>query len=769
MQVIPTTAIEDQESLIVKMVPYIMTGRYSEGLDNLGVAIPEDVRMNLVYETVRRVQLSNVVADNSDFAEFPVKNIKVGKLLCKLDRIGQKILQQQLEIYQNRYTVGVVDACHDRALYQEIVQQELAEKRKTAYSIPYSYYPNILPEQPAIVPNFKVHSQQFYGSRHVKVVGLSRTTLLIEDKEQLPLPKAMKCKVVFPAIINKKQNTDILIYEFVDSQESPQGVFVSRFYLSKTNSKEKIEGVKSYIKEHLNVFPLVLEQEEMRCKHALERDLVIYNSPLVPVFCHLSDETLEPVAAMMTEANQNAFPFWRERVWFPEKERLKQFNGELQKFGNTIYLKAIVDQEGVRYPISATLRELVHTDTVNQFITACDPDSLMIIQCHLVKGIEEQTRQLMSEELHHKDAKDIIGQIDSIVYCQNVTPFVGRLISYVDPGDIELPERFREHHVQAIPHFILGDSINKRAENRFHFENTQAKVYVGPIASVSAEVVDVSRHGLRLKLIKKAPVKIKENVRVTVKSIKLTRCKYRVVEYHPQSQTLRLKVARKDAYRTSVHLEKLFKNNALFYRERNTNLANKQMFDVLFRLSGEHNQLPFLTLKSGLMDYQKLSRLFIRDTHLHGFLFDEREGKVDVSAHLSDEHGKKLDSKHIQALTMHNSVIIACIEDKDTGETKPFPYQKLDDHKVHTVLQKRLLTGRYRIRFLTYIPHKAERPLPRLQNQNLALLSNLDREAVFMARGFQYEISHVVAIEDLSAIYTVCVNYDILIKPFVSQ
>ncbi|XOV78610.1 MAG: hypothetical protein ACFHVJ_16980 [Aestuariibacter sp.] len=766
MQAVGYTPNEEHEVLIEKMVPFIMSGNYSQGLNSLKIDLDDETRMILVYETVRRVQLCNASVDNSDFAEYPVKSVKVGKLTCKLDRIGQKILQSQLKVYQNRYTLGVAEACISPKVYQHYLKQEVTQKRKKAYSIPWVGYPKVPPEQPALVPNYKIHSQQFFGGRHVQVIGFSETTLILKDKEQIALPRATICKVVFPPIINKKQNTNILIYEFVDSQENDDGTYVSRLFLSPKNAKEKIAAVQDYIRQHLSIFPLVLEQEEARTKHGLERDLAVYNSQQMAVFCNKSANILAPVAAMVTEANQTAFPFWRQLAWFPEEERLTSISNELAKYGHAIYLKGIVDQDSVRYPVCATLRELVKTETLNRFVTACDPESILIIQCHLVSGISKQMHQAVGELAHHKDAKEQLDNVDCIVFCQNITPFIGRLLSHTDPVDLELPEKFREHSKQPITHFVLADPVNKRSENRFHFENTQAKVYTGRIASVTADVVDVSRHGLKLRLTKKTPIKLKENVRVSIKSIKLNRSKYRVVEYNPHYQILRLKVSRKDAYRTSLHLEKLFKDNAAYYKERNTNLANKQMFDVLFQLAAENFRLPALTLKSGVLDHQKLSRLFANDPEKLGLDIDHKTGKVDMSEHLADCNSKKLDSDAIKSLTLHKRVCISLLQNQETGESKPFHYQKLNDPQYLESLQKTLQSGKYRIRFLTYLPVKAERPLNRIQNKNLALLSNLDREAVFMAKGLQYEISHVVAIEDLSAIYTVCVNYDVLIKSY---
>lgn len=766
MQATQQKLTTEHDDLITKMVPFIMSGKYSEGLGSLEVELDDELRMNLVYETVRRVQLCSASVDNSDFAEFPVKKITVGKLQCKLDRIGQKILQEQLKIYLNKYTVGVAEACVSPSVYQAVLQEEIANKRKEAYSIPCVGFPNIKPKQPALVPNFKVHSQQFFGGRHVKIIGMSETTLILNDKEKIALPRASKCKVVFPPIINKKQNTNVVIYEFVDCQENEDKTFTSRLYLSPTNKQDKIDGIHTYVKQHINVFPLVLEQEEERSKHALERDLVVFNSLQMMVFTAGQDEQFEPICGLVTDSNQTAFPFWRQLIWFPEKNRLKAFYQELSKFGHCVYLKGEVDQEGIRYPVCATLRELVKTDAINRFVTACDPESVLIVQCHYISDIKDQAQNAVKEFAHHKDAKDIVERVEGVVFCQNITPYIGRMMSHADPGNLDLPEKFREHKEQCIPKFVLADNVNKRSENRFHFENTQAKVYIGRISSVIADVIDVSRHGLKLRLTKKTPLKLKENVRVTIKSIKLNRSKYRVVEYNPQFQILRLNVIRKDAYRTSLHLEKLFRDNAAFYRERNTNLANKQAFDALFQLASHNYQLPSLTLKSGLLDHQKLSRFFSNDIDKLGLEYDANTCKVDMSLHLANMSTKKLDSDAITSLTMHKRVCIAQLENQQSGELKPFPYQSLSQPDELSKIQKLLLTGKYRIRFLTYIPVKAERPLNRIQNKNLALLSNLDREAVFMAKGLQYEISHVVAVEDLSAIYTVCINYDVLIKSY---
>ncbi len=766
MTLFPVDRTEENENIIAKLVPYAMEGQYSAGLDALDIELDEDARMNFSHETARRIQPSNSPVDNSEIAHYPVETIVVGELECSLDRIGQKILKKMLALYQDKYTIGVQEACISHPLYQEYMREELAEKRKQAFSVPLECYADTAIKNMALVPNFKVHSQQFLQGRNVKVAGISENSLLLEADTEFNLPKTTKCNFVFPPIINKKQNTNIIAYEFVDCVKKDTDLFVFRFYFSPGNAEEKMQGLQHYLEQHKHAFPLMLEQEEQRTIHCLERDLVVYNSPQIAIFSQRDSELLLPKAAIITEANQQHFPFWRKRDWFPETNRLQGLSTELLKHGHSIYVMGLANQQGRQQYVYATLRELVSTDSLNRFIIACESESLLLLQCHLRKLDKTSVQNAIDIFGPEKTAREMMQGVDSIIFCHNVTPLLGRLVSTVDPGDAKLPEKFRHRGAQAIEHFVISDGVNLRRESRFQFHDTMASVYIGRLSKVDAEVLDVSKHGLRLKFHTKRALRLRRHVRVTIKDIRLKRLKYRIVGYDPQSHELRLKVTAKDASKTALHLEKLFKENSGVYKERNVFRANKQVFDTLFNLCAQHYCLPTLTLRSGVFEHQKLSKLFCYQKP-NMFLGCDIDGNsIDLSSHLATANYQSLDSPFIKSLTQLEKQYLLFLRYPDLDKTEWLDLESLGDESYCESLQAKMLTGDCQIHCLAYLPMSAERPLARMQNRNLALLSNLNREVAFLAKGSQYDVSHTVLIEDLSAIFTVCINYNILLKGF---
>lgn len=763
MSVFTIEKTEENERLIEAFVPYAIEGQYSAGLESLDVELSDDMRMNLTHEAARRIQDAHQGADNSGFAQYPVEKIEVGNFVCLLDRVGQKILHNALSTYKNRFTVGVLEACLSQFRYQQVLQNDLKQKKQDAFSVPVVGYAQQKIENVALVPNYKVHSQHFLKGKNCTVVGFSSSLLLLEDDTKTEMKRAAKCNFVFPSIINKKQNTNILVYEFVDTVEKSPGLFLYRFYLSPSNAAEKKSALQKYIEQHTHVFPLMLEQEEIRTLHSLERDLAVYNSPQIPVFCHRQDNKLTALAALLTEANQQYFPFWRKRDWFVSQDYLSEFAKELFENGHCIYLLGRVNQEGNRYDVCGSLRELVNLDALNRFVISCDPESILVIQCHYKKVAPEAISETLESYSPEKSAKTIIEKVNGVIYCQNITPLLGRLVSAVDPGEIHVPDKFRVKHSQAIEQHIVSDPVNLRKESRFHFEDTFASVYTGKVTKFQAQVLDVSRHGLRLKLLTKRALRLKKHVRVTIKEIKLSRLKYKIVHYDPHTHEIRLKITTKYTYQTAGHLEKLFKENSVIFKERNIFRANKQTFDALFHLNAENHCLPILSLRSGIADYQRLSKLFYGGSEDMFVGCEMVENRIDLSSHLSPSNSTNLESPFIHALTQKQRQNVVCLVFEE-GRIVKLDEEQLSEQDYRDKINNKLLTGTCHLRYLTYLPIPAERPIERLQNRNLALLSNLNREVALMAKGSQYDVTHCVVIEDLSAIFTVCLNYNILMK-----
>lgn len=763
MSVFTVEKTEENERLIEALVPYALEGQYSAGLEALDAQLGDEMRMNLTHETARRIQDAQQGADNSEFAQYPVEKVEVGRFVCLLDRVGQKILNDALAIYKNRFTVGVSEACLSQFRYQQVLQNDLKQKKQDAFSVPIVEYAQRKIENVALVPNYKVHSQHFLKGKNCTVVGFSSSLLLLEDDVKTEVKCATKYNFVFPSIINKKQNTNILLYEFVDMVEKSPGLYLYRFYLSPSNAAEKKSALQKYIEKHAHVFPLMLEQEETRTLHSLERDLVVYNSPQVPIFCHRQDSQLEALAALMTEANQQYFPFWRKRDWFPSQEHLNEFAKELFEKGHCIYLIGRVNQEGNRYDVCGSLRELVNLDALNRFVISCDPDSILVMQCHYQKISPEAISETLEHYSPEKSARAIIENVNSVVFCQNITPLLGRLVSAVDPGEIHVPDKFRVKHSQAIEQHIVSDPVNLRKESRFHFEDTFASVYTGKVTKLQAQVLDVSRHGLRLKLLTKRALRLKKHVRVNIKEIKLSRLKYKIVHYDPHSHEIRLKITPKYAYHTAGHLEKLFKENSVIFKERNIFRANKQTFDALFHLNVENHCLPILSLRSGVADYQRLSKLFYAGSADMFVGCEMVEDRINLSDHLSPPNSTNLESPFIHALTQKQRQNVVCLV-YENGRIVKLDEEQLGESEYRDKITNQLLTGTCHLKYLTYLPIMAERPMERLQNRNLALLSNLNREVALLAKGSQYDVTHSVIIEDLSAIFTVCLNYNILMK-----
>ena len=759
--------IKKHQPVIRALIPYQQQGRLLEGLNRFSSRLNAQARQVIKEEVIRLTSQTDAPADNSAFAQFPVKRFSHFGIEMTLDKVGTEILKKETARYMEQYTVGVFESITNSAHYQGLVQRKLREKIINAFTVQTQSYQDIqFNNDLSVTPNFSVATQAYQNGRTVAVVALSATQLTIACTRSPKFTSVTDIPVIFPHIAGLCSATEVIHFDYVRVEFNA----ASQRHHAVLQLAEQDQHWQAVFQQYLNRvmlrLPLERDLEIERSMQALDRDRIVQNSPWLPVLMKQDGARLTPRMVLLTPVNTQRNPAYRSKQLLPGKTALQRILKELSAFNEAFVLRLTITKRGSD-PVSlcTTVRQLERQNLLANVVQlGLEHESLELWQYRLAKvsrGSQETARIL--QDMSHQDHNDILS-MGHILYIRSINEALGPLQLLSQPDKAKLPRQYIDHDSQYPLHFVMNEDIDRRKQPRFRIE-TDAQVKVSLMSSYAATVRDFSLGGIQLQIHDCHEAVLPPEVKVSIVDFKLKSQRYKVLDYNQQTGVLRLLAIATD--NTSKVLKKLSSGSSLQSSIENIMLRQSLYFRYMWEVVSRHYPNAALQVVTGRQMIHRMKTLYTtqqnNDLHpftvcdhnapLHGFFADMGKSPPDSSVlrrllqqaeryHLAIHCERKADNKLI------NLTQVQCFESSLRYKIK----QSLEEEETQL--------------YVAGIEcQKNESVSTPMSKQRLALLSRIDLDVYEKLQALQQNYSHVVHIIDLSALLNSFIKTGIVPDP----
>ena len=759
--------IKKHQPVIRALIPYQQQGRLLEGLNRFSSRLNAQARQVIKEEVIRLTSQTDAPADNSAFAQFPVKRFSHFGIEMTLDKVGTEILKKETARYMEQYTVGVFESITNSAHYQGLVQRKLREKIINAFTVQTQSYQDIqFNNDLSVTPNFSVATQAYQNGRTVAVVALSATQLTIACTRSPKFTSVTDIPVIFPHIAGLCSATEVIHFDYVRVEFNA----ASQRHHAVLQLAEQDQHWQAVFQQYLNRvmlrLPLERDLEIERSMQALDRDRIVQNSPWLPVLMKQDGARLTPRMVLLTPVNTQRNPAYRSKQLLPGKTALQRILKELSAFNEAFVLRLTITKRGSD-PVSlcTTVRQLERQNLLANVVQlGLEHESLELWQYRLAKvsrGSQETARIL--QDMSHQDHNDILS-MGHILYIRSINKALGPLQLLSQPDKAKLPRQYIDHDSQYPLHFVMNEDIDRRKQPRFRIE-TDAQVKVSLMSSYAATVRDFSLGGIQLQIHDCHEAVLPPEVKVSIVDFKLKSQRYKVLDYNQQTGVLRLLAIATD--NTSKVLKKLSSGSSLQSSIENIMLRQSLYFRYMWEVVSRHYPNAALQVVTGRQMIHRMKTLYTtqqnNDLHpfavcdhnapLHGFFADMGKSPPDSSVlrrllqqaeryHLAIHCERKADNKLI------NLTQVQCFESSLRYKIQ----QSLEEEETHL--------------YVAGIEcQKNESVTTPMSKQRLALLSRIDLDVYEKLQALQQNYSHVIHIIDLSALLNSFLKSGIVLDP----
>lgn len=746
--------IEKHQPVIRALIPYQQQGRLLEGLNRFSSRLNANARQVIKDEVIRLTSQTDAPADNSAFAQFPVKRFAHFGIEMKLDKVGTEILKKETARYMEQYTVGVFESITNSAHYQGLVQRQLREKIIKAFTVQTQSYQDIqFNNDLSVTPNFSVSTPAYQNGRSVAVVALSATQLTIACTRSPKFTTLTDIAVTFGQIPGLCSGTEVIHFDYVTVDFNA----ASQRHHAVLQLAEQDKHWQAVFQQYLNRvmlrLPLERDLEIERSMQALDRDRVVQSTPWLPVLMKKEETRLIPRMVLLTPVNTQRNPAYRSKELLPGKTALQRILKELGAFNEAFVLRLTIAQRGSA-PVSlcTSVRQLERQNLLANFVyLGLEHNSLEIWQYRLTKiSRDSQETARILQDMSHQDHNDILS-MGHVLYLRSINEAIGPLQLLSPPQKAKLPRQYIDNDKHYPLHFVMNEDIDRRKEPRFRIE-TNALIKVSLMTSYAATVRDFSLSGIQLQIHDCEESVLPPEVKVSIADFKLKSQRYKVLDYNPKTGVLRLLAITKDV--TSKVLKKLSSSSSLQSSIENIMLKQSLYFRYIWEVVSRHYPNAALQVVTGRQMIYRMKTLYTAqhnsDLHpfavcdhnapLHGFFADMGKSPPDSSVlrrllqqaeryHLAVHCERKADNKLI------NLTQVQCFESSLRYKIK----KSLEDEE----------TQLYVAGIECQKNESVNTPMTR---QRLALLSRIDLDVHEKLQALQQNYSHVIHIIDLSAL-----------------
>ncbi len=759
------TIIKKFQPVIKALIPYQQQGKLLEGLNRFSSRLNSQARKVIKSEVERLTSLTDAPADNSDFAQFPVKRFSHFGIQMALDKVGSEILQKESARYMERYTVGVFESITNSDHYQSQIQRKLREKIIKAFLVQTQSFKDIqFNNDLSITPNFVVSTQAYQNGRSVSVVSLSAKAIVIACTRSPTFTTKTELPVVFPNIPGLCSLNQVIHYDY-SRVEFDQRTQRHNVTLTLAEQDESWQAkFKQYLDRVMLRFPLDRNLEIERAMQALDRDRVVHSSPWIPVFVsqHNKNE-LRPNMVMLTAANCAKNPAHRSGTLLPGKQTMARIFKELSVFNEVFVVRLTVTQKnGKTLPLCTTMRQLERVSMVGQFIQmGLQSKSLQIWQYRLNKidNAARQTAAVLQDISDHM--REQVSSLTQILSIRCVTEVVGSLSIHQLPSPQKLPRQFVDDREHWPLHFVMDNDMDRRNEPRFRIEK-HAEVKVGLITSYPALVLDFSKNGMQLKLQKYDGDELPGEVKITIADLKLKGQRYKVLNFDPDSACMRLQLIAND--KNSKLAGIMNSQSAYFTNIQNIEIQQTLYFRCLWEIFARCYPNAAVQIISARQMVQRLKTVYSPTESTDLYPFTVNDHKTPTHGFFADMDKSPPDSAILKQLLQKSEPMHLSLhcERKNDASLISLTKEQCFGPRLRKSLQNSLVDKQVAFYVKSIESQPLESGTTTMSNQRLALLSKIDLDVHEKLLDLQKNYTHVLHLIDMSALYNTLVLSDIV-------
>lgn len=759
--------IKKYKPLIDKLIPLQQENRLLEGLNRFSAKLPSKVRNILKEEVIRLTSLTDASADNSEFAKFPVMKFKHFGIAMSLDKLGQEILQKETSRYDDRYTVGVFESVMNSEHYQSHIKLEQQKKITKAFTIESQSFQDIdFGSDLAIRPNFTVSCPEFEKGKHCRLASLSLGGMLVESKRVPAIDTEDTSNMLFtlPQVSGLTETTLEIHFKMIESSfNKATNVFETRFTFTNSVNRKLKQRWSKYLENSINHFPLERELEIERVLQNLERDRILSNSPWIPIFLDLENNDWQPKFELSTPKNKeynNKFIASRD---LPNKQIFKYLIQELSKFDETFLLIGCIKHKDQEIQVAVTHRQLAQTHLLKQFITlAAGNEQFRVIQFrlktipHAHKCAAFDTHGLISNE--HPE----LANLSQILFCKDVSEWVGDL-------EVAKPEPFK-----PFPRAIINSTIkwpiniamqqeqDQRKDARY-LMNISAQIKIGLFSQAEATLNDMSNSGLRITINDPSEVNIEDEVKISVKELKLKNERYEVVQYNKSTGLLRVKLPKDLIKLEKQRLQSIFDNNSKFFTSRDISRIQKNNFNFLWELSARNLPCASILITNNRFTVDRLKTVYHDQQAYDLKPFGVHDNEIPLHGFFADKDAKGPKSSLLDKMLRNGQ-----------RDAHIVHVERVKDRRIIFIEASEFSHGKVRAQISSHVANKTvdacvthisamrchDQIVP-LNKKRLAQLSKIDLEIYKQLQLMQKGYTHVVYLTNVSTFHNVMLQFGI--------
>ncbi|MEP0354207.1 MAG: PilZ domain-containing protein [Paraglaciecola sp.] len=761
--------IKKYKVLIDKLIPLQHENRLLEGLNKFSSMLPPRIRTIIKEEVIRVTSLTDAVADNSEFAKFPILKFKHFGIPMRLDKVGQKILAKETSRFDDRYTVGVFESVMNSEHYQSHIRKEQHQKIVKAFKVESQTFQDInFGEDLAIRPNFTVSSPRFENGKQCPLSSLSQQGMAVLTKRQPIIEIDSEAPKIFlftfPIVAGLHDKAVDIRFEMQESHFNKALLITeTHFKFTSDTPKAIIEQWTHYVKSVANHFPLERELEIERVLQNLERDRIFANSPWIPVFLASRKSQLTPLYELSTPKNIEYNKYFSVRNDLPTGKIFQSLLKELLSHEETFLLSGNIKGKKEDISVAVTHRQLAKTGLMKQFIElATESNQLRVVQLRL-QTIKEEHKNIAFDihDITFSDYPDLTS-ISHILLCKDVTDWVGNLkISQPEPFK-PLPKAIIKEKNKWPTQLVMESNADRRLEPRYSM-NSQAKIKTGLFSQVDATLNDISANGLKLTVADAATLKLDSSVKISVKELKLQSYKYEVAHFDKATGSLRLKLPKELASTEGKKLKRLFQTNTKYFKPRDLSILQSNIHRFLWELGIRNQTCASILITNNRFTIDRLKTIYHKEDCNDLKPFGALGNEVPLHGFFADKNIKGPKSSLLDKMlrnSQRDSHVTHIVRTKDQRiifvEQEEFLHGKVRD-QISELVSKRSAEA-----FVSHlIAIKCSEHRTPLTKKRLAEISKIDLDIYQKLKMMQKGYTHVLYLTNVSTFHNVLLRFGI--------
>ena len=534
-------ALKKYSSVVNALLPYANEGRILEGINKFNEKIPSQTRKLIKEEVERLMSVTYEGADNSAFALFPVKTFKHFGIQMRLDEIGEDILHSETERYFNRYTVGVREAVTSSEHYKSKIRQEQKRKIIDYFKVDAQSLKDIdfgddiaIQHNEMVECEFEGRTERFemisVGLSHIRIQSRRVTPIKLQSDVKVHVdkksPLAKTTSILHCVCLNANYNRDTQRHEIV-------------LHFKESISDLTKKRIEEFVLSNSRKTALEPELESERITQAIERDMLVYNSPWIPF--HIDNQTKE-IKVLLTKQNfmgSNNASFIDN---LPGKSVIARIKKELSKRDETFLFQGRIEYRGTRIKIAATLNELLLSGLLETFIAHSKRTGTLSVTQFRVKPVDDFINDL---DVLVDCNKDNFTSITQMYFVRDITSETTKQLPEDTAIQLRpLPKLFIDNGNPIQTRLYMDVNVDRRSEPRYMIKK-KAIIHIHLLRKVEAELLDISLSGMKMRVHKNDIMSLPDIIKVSIPELGLGASVYKVVNKHTQNGVIRLRVAGK--------------------------------------------------------------------------------------------------------------------------------------------------------------------------------------------------------------------------------